>query len=431
MSEEIGRQIEDAAAARSREAASRVDRSQLADFIVAGATRRRRVRAFATGAFAVVAVLAVGGGTVAAMSAWGPDAVAPATQSATPTATATGEWSTSPPPSPTATAPAADGGLDGIADYPALARARGEGFPAAYVMEDWVWDHVGPGWSLESYSLRIDPYVDPDQEVPNAAVYLASPDGATFELAVLDRAQSAGLRILSWREDERTATVDWEGHEELGDAAELDLETGALDPLDFTMPGKVHSNWELPLAVSAAGTELWKAYGEGNPVPRFYRWSHDDGWTAAAVNDLPGIGTTAGFDLLEQMGPGVSAYVRSDGRAVALGRPAEGPGLYVGQTDEIAIYDLDRDLVTLTKPTVMMVDPIFTKWLSWDTLEFGIQAANGEFSSINEVAVNGAPEQGPVPADLVDGTLGQAGRSAVVGFDEATANGVFYRECSC
>ncbi len=429
MSEEIGRQIEDAAAARSREASSRVDRARLADSIVAGATRRRRVRGFATAAFAVVGVLAVAGGTVAAMAAWGPDAVAPATQGATPSATVPAESSAS--PSPTVTAPVADVGLDGIADYPALAAARGEGFPSAYVMEDWVWDHVGPGWSLESYSMRLGAYVEPAQEAPNPVVYLVSPDGAAFELVALDHAQSTGLRVVSWREDERTATVWWEGDgTNSGDAAELDLQTGALDPLDFTMPGKIHSRWETPIAVAADGTELWEA-GASGVAPRFYRWSHADGWTVAAINALPGLGTTSGFSLFGEFNPGPAKYVRDDGNAVVLERVKDGGDPDMGDPPiEIATYNLARDVVTLTQ-----VPPSFEGWelFGWpapDTLEYVHQSA--DLTSISStVVLRGAPAQGPVPAEFNDGPIGQTGRSAVVGFGEATARGVFFRVCGC
>jgi len=429
MSEEISRQIEDAAAARSREAASRTNSAQLADLIVAGATRRRRARGFALATFAVVGVLAIAGGTVAAMGAWGPDTVAPATQSATPTAIKSTAPSTSTSPSPSAT-PVADGGLDGIADYPALAPARGEGFPSAYVMEDWVWDHVGKGWSLESYSMRRDPYVEPTPEVPDAAIYLLSPDGAAFELVSLDHAQSNGLRVVSWREGERKAVVWWESDGVIdGDAAELDLETGVLDPLDFTMPGKVHSTWEDPIAVSADGTELWWARALDGTL-RYYRWSQANGWTTAAVNDLPGLGTNVGFNLAGDF-PGVSPYTRQDGGAVALERTdAVGDG-WGGSVLEYAVYDVERDVVTLTQATFDTEALGLEGWSGSDTLEYIVYDGEGKRVSTEKMTLNGAPALGPVPAEFMDGTLGKAGESAVVGFGEATANGVFYRECSC
>lgn len=434
MSEEISRQIEAAAAARSREAASRVDPSHLADFIVAGATRRRRVRALATAAFAVVGVLVLAGGTVAAVGAWGPDAVAPATQSATPTSSETAEASTSPSPSPTATAPAADVGLDGIANYPALAPSRGEGFPTAHVMEDWVWDHVGPGWSLESYSMAWDPYTEPSPEIPNAVVYLVSPDGATFELVTFDHPRSAGLKVVSWREDERKALVWWEGNGvDEGDAAELDLQTGVLDPLDFTMPGKVHSMYEQPVAVSSDGTELWVAWRDG-VGQRYYRWSFAEGWTAASINDLAGLGTLSGFNVLSQLGPSERAYVRADGGAVALGRFKDGDDSYGGASPvEIAIYDLERDVVTLTEVAPGFPGEVFVGWSAQNALEYEVY--NGDGSGLPSASVglvvNGAPAMGPAPKEFSFPLRGQTGRSAVVGFREATANGILYRECGC
>jgi len=430
VSEEIGRRIEDAAAARSREAASRVDRSQLADFIVAGATRRRRVRAFATGAFAVVAVLAVGGGTVAAMSAWGPDSVAPATQSATPTASATVDASDAPSPSPTVTGPAADTGLDGIADYPALAPARGEGFPTAYVMEDWVWDHVGPGWSLESYSMGWDPYSDPSPEIPKAVVYLVSPDSATFELVTLDRAHSTGLRVVSWREDERTAVAWWEGDGDSADgAAELNLQTGVLDPLDFTMPGKVHSTSESLVAVAADGAELWTAWAPDAGL-RFYRWSHADGYTAAAANNLPEAGTATGFALIRPYLPTKPQFARDDGAAVALARFPPGGEMYNGDPPaELAVYDLARDVVTRTQVTGDLTSRFFSGWSSSDTFQYS--PLDGDLDLAVDVAVAGAPQLGSVPTAISEAPRGQTGQSAVVGFGEATAVGILSRDCGC
>ncbi len=433
MSEEISRQIEDAAAARSREAASRTDSSQLADLIVAGATRRRRVRGFATAAFAAVGVLAIAGGTVAAMAAWGPGAVAPATQSVTlPVVETSMPW-TSASPSPSASAAVETGGLDGITDYPALAPARGEGFPSAYVMEDWVWDHVGPGWSLATYSMEWNPYAEPTPLIPNAFIYLVSPDGATFELFGLDHKDSAGLRVVAWHEDERMAVVWWEGDDvDPGDAAWLDLSTGAIDPLDFTMPGKVHSTVETPIAIAADGTELWQASAPG-VAERFYRWSHADGWTVAAVNDLPGLGTATGFDVAVSGFPGRPVATRDDGAAVVFARFAEGKSIY--QQDppvELAVYDLARDVVTRTMVSVDAPRVYFTGWSAAGTVEFEAFDKDGAPLPPVTVPVAGAPSQGPVPSVISTGAgRGVTGESAVVRFGEAISNDFLYRECGC
>lgn len=430
MSEEISRQIEAAAAARSREAASRVDPSHLAELIVAGATRRRRVRGFTAAAFAVVGVVAIAGGTVAAMSAWGPDAVAPATQSATPTSSETAEASTS--PSPSVTTPVADVGLDGIADYPALAPARGEGFPSAYVMEDWVWDQVGTGWSLESFSMAWDPYTEPSPEIPNAVVYLVSPDGAVFELVALDRAKSGGLRVVSWREDERKALVWWEGDgTDNGDAAELDLETGVLDPLDFTMPGKVHSTWETPIAVNASGTELWAAGAQG--VSRYYRWSPDDGWTVAAMNDLDVSGATGGFQSLGDFILNRPTYVRNDGSAVVFGRGAPGAGeWWSNPLVEIAVYDIERDVVTRAPAPQDVSGGDFARWSAPNSIEFSNHIGADAGLEPVTVQVNGAPALGPVPDEFIaTNERGTTELSGVVGFGQATATDVLWRLCGC
>ena len=428
MSEEIARRLEEAASAHGHAVASGADLAHVTASVIGGARRRRRVTGLVTAAVAMAGIVLVAGGSVVALSAWGEDRQAPATQSSTPSAEPT--LGAAPDPAAVVPDPAKPVGKDGIADYPMPAPSRGEGFPSAYVMEDWVWDYVGEGWSLESYSLRLD-YLDETPPVlPAAVVYLVSPDDAAFELVVLAGEQSNGLRVASWREDARSAMVWWESRGDVpSDAAVLDLTTGALDPLDFTMPGNVHSTSETPIAIAADGTELWNATAPG--IYRwYYRWSEADGWTVAAVNDLPGVGTAAGFNFL---GRAVEAptYARADGTAVALGRTDSDGTTWEETIIELAVYDLAADVVTRTTPTLDLTDYSFVGWRSSEALDFFAYDDEGHAVLPVAVSVGGAPAQGLAPAKFVDETLGTVGLSAVVGFGEATAVGVLYRACHC
>src|SRR5690606_34991640 len=104
----------------------------------------------------------------------------------------------SPSPSPTVSpSPSASGepasafGLldDGIDDdeYPAAVASRPQGLPPAHVMESWVWDRVGPAWTVVSVAPQIT-----WEDLPansEAVVDLVSPEGVHFELVRVPLAQ--------------------------------------------------------------------------------------------------------------------------------------------------------------------------------------------------------------------------------------------------
>jgi hypothetical protein len=86
----------------------------------------------------------------------------------------------SPSPSQTSPSPSASAGTaartlldDGIAadKYPPAAPSVGAGYPDAFTMKDWVWDHVGPTWTLVSVSN----YDANARTAGPSVIYLASP----------------------------------------------------------------------------------------------------------------------------------------------------------------------------------------------------------------------------------------------------------------
>ena len=186
MSDEVSRRLTDAAGAHARAVDAGADVSLVAASVIGKARRRRRVTASLTVAGAVAGVIAFGGGTFAVMNTlragetslamaaevptWGPSSVAVSTPQPT----------TSAEPSPIA-----------IADYPPLAPSRGAGFPVAYEMRDWVWDYVGAGWSLRSYSASAGVYSGTSPAASGAVLYLVGPHGETFELP------GVGSRVLA------------------------------------------------------------------------------------------------------------------------------------------------------------------------------------------------------------------------------------------
>lgn len=186
----------------------------------------------------------------------------------------------SPSVSPTPTeAPSVGFGLldDGIAEdeYPAAAPHRGEGFPDAYVMEEWVWDKTGPGWALSVMSGAIyGEFGDPVAE-SGSWVYLNSPEGAAFELFALPDSYLKYPAIVGWLEDERKAWI-------LADYGEtgalFDLTTGVPDPLSFRMSSGSSQSMQLASAL-ADNTELWVARGSDWSETRVIKRSPEGEWT--------------------------------------------------------------------------------------------------------------------------------------------------------
>jgi len=336
MSDEVSRRLEAAAGAHARAVDEGVDVSLVAASVIGKARRRRRVTASLTVAGAVAGVIAFAGGSFAVMNTlragetslamaaevptWGPSSVAGPTPQPTTSAT----------PSPMA-----------IADYPPQAPSRGAGFPAAYEMRDWVWDYVGAGWSLQSYSASAGVYSGTSPAASGAVIYLVDPDGAMFELQEVAPEYSQGLRVVSWQAEARTAHIVWDGDHEAAvpsGGAEIDLATGDILPIVFATPWGVSST-VAPVAVSAAGDELWEAWLGRHA--RFYRYGATDGWTVATVNDLDGIDDLDAQDRwgLASSGADTSIATRPDGATVLFERRTA--GRVAGAPTQVAVYRLD------------------------------------------------------------------------------------------
>ena len=342
MSDEISRRLTEAAAAHGAMADSQADVAHVTASIIGFSRRRRRVTGVATVAAACAAVAVFAGGSLAVVNSLGDHNASPATGLSNPNVSVS---MVTVDPGPSDAVGASAEADDGIDTYPPLAPTHGTGYPSAFVMKDWVWDHVDSGWSLQSYSLAQDPYAKNPAAAPSAVIYLVSPQGAEFELAALPTEVSAGLRVVSWQEDERTAHVAWDdpktGTSSRG--AELNLDTGALAPIVFTTPWGVSST-VAPVAVTATGNELWAA-SLGAHV-RYYRFGTADGWTVATLNDLEGLEDRAAsvrWGIADQDGAhGTST--RGDGRAVLFERRASSGALASGAPLELAVYDVDADV---------------------------------------------------------------------------------------
>ncbi|WP_084125230.1 hypothetical protein [Demequina sp. NBRC 110054] len=186
---------------------------------------------------------------------------------------------------------------DGIADdeYPEAAPARTdpneyEGsefeyyatkveYPDALVMEDWVWDLVGAGWSMALVSGVADGYHDSYVQPP-AVLYLVSPEDVYFEVARLPDEIAGGAQIVSWDEDDGWIRLGWwEG----SSSARFDYLTGAWEEIVFVSYGETawHNGFT---AANAEGDELWDAYSFGGR--KYYRWDADsEAWSASALVD--------------------------------------------------------------------------------------------------------------------------------------------------
>jgi len=412
MSDELSRRLEQAASAHGRAAANEVDVSVLAASVVGKARRRRRVTGLATVAGAFVVIAAFAGGSFAVVDSMRSD-VNPGTHRDG----ATVDMSQA-PTAPESAIPSSPPNAI-IAEYPPVAASRGEGFPEAYEMRDWVWDYVGEGWTVQSYSASEDRLVDKPDTVPDAVIYLVDPDGVAFELLELAPEHSVGARVVSWQENERTAHLVWAG-ESTGMApggAVVDLQNGAVKPLVFATPWG-ESSTVAPLAVSAAGNELWEAWLGTHQ--RFYRYAEDDGWVVASFNDLRGISDRTAaqrWDTAALVGDS-RLGTRSDSGAVLLeDRPWRN-----GPLEDAKVYRVDTD--TLVEVNVSFSFPIgpdvvcaVTEWVGDAELTYdcGDRQATFSYPAIPESSV-GASYGTAITSDSQWAVL----NTSRVGFHEAT-----------
>ncbi len=299
---------------------------------------------------------------------------------------------------------------------------RGDGYPFAYEMRDWVWDYVAEDWSLTSYAASKDPTVDKLDAVPDAVIYLVAPDGAAFELAHVAPEYSIGLRVVSWQEQPRTAHLVWEGDVPAGIPAGggvLDLESGDMSPLVFATPWG-ESSTVTALAVSAAGNELWQAWLGTHQ--RFYRYGPDTGWTVASVNDLEGVGDRTLDSRWD------TAEVSDDSRLAT--KPDSTAVLFEyrpwrdGPLENITVYRVDTDSmvagnVTFGFPIEPDVVCSMAGWAGRSELSYNCGEQRVSFTTVVPIAETSEGTQYDAPA--VAATDWAVWKTGVVLYREATS----------
>ncbi|MBN2176343.1 MAG: hypothetical protein JW722_01640 [Demequinaceae bacterium] len=272
----------------------------------------------------------------------------------------TGGFSPSPVPSGSASPTGSVGPAtpsffdDGIApeEYPEAAAWRGEGYPQALEMADWVWDRIGPQWAIV---LMTDSGGGGTEALPIPVFYLVSPEGVYFELAELPSGVANGATLVSWHEDERTARIVWDAGTRGG---LLHLETGEVENTRFHLSTGWTSDVQF-LAANAAGKEVWLAYEEDGLHTELRAWTPEADWEQI----LPGQD-----DLYLEW------YVnpaRSDGSALAFqvytdadSRLASSRSLPPGSPN-LVVYWLDTGESRQIIPAVPYAEPDcwFTGWL--------------------------------------------------------------------
>ncbi len=237
---------------------------------------------------------------------------------------------------------------DGIADdeYPEAAPTRTDpnaaleygneiSYPDALVMEDWVWDRVDEGWSVQVVSVPEFPGPE-DWVQPAAVLYLISPEDVYFEVAELPERMWIEARVVSWVEDQEYVRVAW-GYFG-GSAARIDMRTGAAEDIVFSSYG-ANATRTLFLSADADGNELWSATSENGT--KLYRWdATSQTWAAASlVKEHPDASALWGAWWVESVNS-------ADGRFLLLRELEEDE-----DGDEVAfrtfvLYDLGSDAFT-------------------------------------------------------------------------------------
>ncbi|WP_084125229.1 hypothetical protein [Demequina sp. NBRC 110054] len=388
--------------------------------VLAGAGRRRRSRTLLSVAAASVGVLAIGG------ASW---AVTTTSRSTTPVdqPSVTVTVTASAAPDASADVSAAEdpyaGDLDGILDdeYPEAAPAREDTndygefgapveYPDALVMEDWVWDRVGEGWSVATVGIDDGRYSEDDPIVP-AVIYLVSPEDVYFEIAELPEELWDGVRVVSWNEDDDSVRLSYGLGGYYG--ARFDLRTGDWETVVFAAYGATAFANEF-VAADADGNELWSARSENGT--KYYRWDAEkEHWSASALVDQ------APFATAVQDGIGLTSFAASpNGDTVLLyGRDEDRD--YDGT---IVLYSLGEDTVTVVDaPALQEAYVLWGVWIDDSTAsindatggswEFDVDA--GELVEVDEPTFSDWP----------------LSSAWLVGFGDATDDDVTSRECGC
>ncbi|MDN4472296.1 hypothetical protein [Demequina zhanjiangensis] len=392
--------------------------------VLAGAGRRRRGRTMLAVAASTVGVLAIGG------ASW---AVTTVNRGADPVSQPTIHVTVTPSPDASVTASPAEvvdpyeGDLDGILadEYPEAVQTRptvSESdtefgipivYPEALVMEDWVWDRVGEGWSVATVGLpdyrhagSVGVY-----EMPPSVIYLVSPEEVYFEIALLPEPLWNGVRVVSWDEEDETVRLSFDGGGSSG--AVYDLRTGEWEEIVFASYG-ANADSNQFVAADAEGNELWSARSDNGT--KLYRWdARSREWSASAlVDQAPHVSAEQG---------GIAASwcaVSEEGDRVIL------TGTQDGAWTEIVVYSLTEDsLRTVSVPPVS--DPWFLRgeWLDGSTAWF---TAVGDDDYVIDLESGAVTAVGERPAGVQNHA-----RSTMwsVGYGEPTDGAVTYRECMC
>jgi len=382
-----------AAEYQRRAASAQVDPEQVAVTVRAGIRRRRAVRAMASTGMAAVLVGVLAVGTYGVYSQYqadpaivtSPSPTPAPTEAPTPTPTPTPHVTVSPSPS---SEPAKT-----ITEYPPAAASRGDGFPDAYEMRDWVWDYVGEGWSIQSFAASQPPYIEVTVEIVPAVIYLASPDGAMFELLTIPLTYSDSLTVWSWQEGSHGAHIQWwerDSERQRFLEGELNLDTGDVSPIVFTTPWGATDSVRL-LAASETGNELWGAH-IGDHL-RYYRFDVADGWVVSSLNELDGIADANApmWDLVNRYDR--HGMVTADGSQILL-ENRDGLKDFLDPLMRILIYDVDSDEYFLSADNLSIAVPgtecTVAEWIGGGTVTYGCYVA-GEFTDV-QVLVRGVPE---------------------------------------
>jgi hypothetical protein len=283
----------------------------------------------------------------------------------------------------TSAAPAAPTLLDdGIAagEYPPAAPSAGAGYPKALTMKDWVWDHVGPTWTVVSVS-NYDPQA---RTAGPSVIYLASPEGVLFDLAHVNKPGSV-IQVVSWLTSERKARIQITSmaNDQPGThGALVDLQTGEVQDMTFSM-STGQSDIETFGAASPAGAELWSAVDPNYTERRYERWTAAGGWKQVLTDaDVPQWTAIANHD-----GSFVAAELYSTADSGFASARSGPPGQPV-----FVVYDVASGAQTLVRPSYGSVldswcnlsavsdagDPIVTCWHGDSQQTLWAKAADGE-----------------------------------------------------
>ncbi len=296
---------------------------------------------------------------------------------------------------------------DGIADdaYPAAATWRGEGYPQALQMEDWVWDSVGPGWALVLFGRATGTDSSGGDAPPTPVVYLVSPEGVYFELAELPQKVADGPQLVSWHEADREARIVWDFASEGG---LLDLTAGGVDETNFQMSSGRTYNVQF-LAGNAAGDEVWMARGSDGLENRFELWPNKSPWERILVgqNDL----YLEWFTFpASPSGSAIALQVYSTADPAVASARSGPPG-----EPRLVVYSLDTGEDRFIRPQMPMAHPSCTYlgWIDDSSVGYACWDAATSTQTDYQLFVDGTdrvePYEWPTPwfADISSGEIVQ------------------------